>query len=177
MADFLIAMVDASGTAFGCYPDGRLITCPRWISPSGDVLLALLALRPYREIPEETLRYLVDMLLAGQMANGGIQTAYGLLHKGDTRPYRGLPDFRDVLPVVGWVDKAFHALAERVPTGSRLSGLSQGRSDLAKVNCSWKGQPCRYEEDTEQIRLTVARSGDVVYQWRKGENYPEVYRL
>lgn len=169
MGRFLLTLVTEGGTYFGYYPDGRLIVCPRWISPSGDVLRALLALQPYDDILSQAIDTLVSALANTQLPSGGIPTAYGLGRKGDTRPHTGLPDFRDVLPVVGWNDKAFRALALVAPVAAPPES---GVLPPTQIACSWKGQECLYIEDHTQIRLETGGRHKVLYHWIKNHFFP-----
>lgn len=174
MGQFLLSLLDQHGSIFGLYADGRRIPCPTWISPSGDVLRALLLLRPHMDIPQTSLDMLVNALIEGQLPSGGIRTAYGLGHKGRTAPPTGLPDFRDVLPVAGWCDKAFRALALLIDPEKMSSGVT---AQVAEVVCTWKGQRCRYREDTESMSLLRERDDHLLYQWSKRSSYPSIYRL
>jgi len=179
MGAFLLRSVLSRGTRFGYYRDGRAIACPVWISPSGDVLRALIALQPHMDIPAGMIHSLAQTLIAAQTDAGGIPTARGLGRKGSTREFRGLPDFRDLLPVVGWCDKTFRALALLVEPGAQIEDMPV--QDV-RLDCSWKTRPCLYEESESTIRLTerrIPRGGrsPLLYEWRKGEVYPRAFDL
>jgi hypothetical protein len=173
MGEFLRCMVVEGGTLFGVYPDGRAIVCPTWISASGDVLRALLALLSYTEVNQAAVLRLTEVLVDGQSATGGIPTANGLAKKGRTKMAGGLPDFRDVLPVVGWCDKAFRALAlvaEDIPAESV-------KVENATMRCEWKGRNCEYQEDQENIKLIDVRRNTTIYHWHKGDVFPCRFHL
>jgi hypothetical protein len=179
MGAFLLRSVLPGGTRFGYYRDGRAIACPVWISPSGDVLRALIALQPYMDIPAGMIHSLAHALISAQTDAGGIPTARGLGRKGSTRAFDGLPDFRDLLPVAGWCDKTFRALALLVEPGAQIPDVPVRE---ARLDCTWKARPCFYEETNTTIRLTerrIHRGGrsPVRYEWRKGEVYPRAYDL
>jgi hypothetical protein len=174
MLAFLLRLITEEGTRFGVYPDQRWINCPTWVSASGDVLRALIALQPYADVPEAAVERLAGLLLASQTPAGGIPTARGLGRKGLAGRGKGLPDFRDVLPVAGWCDKAFRALAMLAGPEAVFTGISPQEASL---DCRWKGRECRFHEDAREMELVDARRGEVIYAWRKVECYPTVYRL
>lgn len=171
MGAFLLTLMTDRGTAFGYYPDGRMIANPVWLSPSGDVLRALSLLQPYSDLPQSALDRLVTLLLKAQMPGGGLSTAYGLGHKGRVQPRRGTPNFRDVLPVVGWCDKAFRALAHWCDTPDIPAAPPM--IPESELPCSWKGQDCLYQEDQHSITLTTADRRRTLYRWQKGQHYPD----
>lgn len=167
MGQFLLRLLTPEGTLFGYYADGRPITCPTWISPSGDVLRALRLLQPYGDIPPQAIEQLGAVLLNAQMPSGGMPTAYGLGRKGQSRPYRHAPDFRDLVPVVGWCDKTFRALVEITPNVPPPEAQTvTGRTQLA---CRWKGRDCLYSED--ETRITLQQGKTTLYTWNKGQSY------
>ncbi|OQY46054.1 MAG: hypothetical protein B6242_08835 [Anaerolineaceae bacterium 4572_78] len=179
MGEFLLRLINEHGTYFGYYPHGKLIRCPNWISPSGDVLRALLVLQPHMNIPQNKIEQLVKVLFTNQHASGGIATAYKLDKKGAKYLLKSeLPDFRDVLPVVGWCDKTFRALTLLATAEAMNSALSEiGHNSYHEMDCTWNKQLCLYVEDTKEIHLTAVDGKKTLYQWRKGEWYPKIYRL
>lgn len=172
---FLLTLLTDQGTAFGYYPDGRLIANPVWLSPSGDVLRALYLLQPYSDQFQSALSRLLRVLQHAQMPGGGLSTAHGLGRKGHIKGYQGQPDFRDVLPVVGWCDKAFRALALccDVP---EIPQIPETIPDT-ELPCTWKGQACVYREDQYHITLTTLNRCRTLYRWRKGQHYPDECEL
>lgn len=175
MLPFLLRLVGEDGTRFGIYPDGRPIACPTWISASGDLLRSMIALRAYTQVPDWAVDHLADLLVTRQLPTGGIPTAYGLGLKGRTRKPEGRPDFRDVIPVVGWVDKAFRALSMLPDELEPM--LDPILAEETAVECAWKGRDCLYREDAGSMQLLDQRHGAVLYDWKKGQWYPRLYQL
>lgn len=168
---FLAGLVTSRGTQFGYYLDERPIGAPEWISPSGDILRALILLSEEIEEARPAARSLVEILVGSQYPTGGIPTAYGFAIRGSSRAWQGLPEFRDVVPVVGWCDKAFRALALLADGEVTNRGDKQGSVD---VECTWRGARCRYSESSEEMMLVDSSSGRTLYRWRKGEASPEL---
>ncbi|MHB1414321.1 MAG: hypothetical protein ACYC1C_03645 [Chloroflexota bacterium] len=173
-ARFLSGLVTPHGTRFGYYRDGRPIGCPEWTSPSGDVLRALLSLA--QDLPEagQAAGTLLGTLLGAQLPTGGFATAYGFAARGSTNYWRGAPEFRDVLPVVGWCDKVLRALAPLASAGAAPAGDDLGPADL---DCTWRGRACIYHEDERRMELREKAGGRTLYRWRKGSGTPDVYAL
>lgn len=170
---FLNRQLTSRGAIFGHYRDGRPITNPRWIAPSGDILRVAVMGARYGLTPPSMIEALVDLLAAGQLPSGGISTAYGFAHRGSERPYTGLPDFRDLLPVVGWCDKALRGLALVAAPARPAPGAITG--DVTRP-CTWKGRRCVFYEDAATIGLEQA-NGRTLYRWAKGQTWPEIYAL
>ncbi len=145
------------------YPDGRVNRYPRWIAAVGDVLRAVDLLRPYGlDADVEPTRC---WLLAGQLPGGGFRSADGLASRVSQRPATGLPDARDLLPVVGWTDKAFRYLAAQV-VEPRADGVPEWGPPLA---ARYEHQAVEFAEDAQAIQFR--RRGRVVYRWRKGDRW------
>ena len=176
MGVFLLRLVRPNGTIFGYYQDEQEIQSPTWVSPSGDILRALILLKPWLPEAEQRVDELADAIIGSQLPSGGIPTAFGLGRKGSVSLHTGLPDFRDVLPVVGWVDKSFRALAMLVPEAAELTP-GPGMHAEFEIPCTWKGKQCWYRECDERIALVQQRSGQALYLWYKGDYYPVTYTL
>jgi hypothetical protein len=162
-------------TLLGHYRDGRPIAAPQWISPSGDLLRALVIARQCVDVPAEWIERLTRMLVEAQQPAGGIPTASGFAALGSSRPSGGVLEFRDVLPVTGWCDKAFRALTM---VASDNTGASMTTPAVpTEVVCQWRGRPCCYREDDKRLSLTDVRSGELLYLWHKGESYPSHMEL
>jgi len=177
MGQFLYTLLQPKGTAFGYYPTGDKIQAPLWVSPSGDLLRAFIGLRKIDVNPlwDDAIQRLTTLITANQMASGGIPTAYGLHRKGQLTPVTTLPDFRDVLPVVGWCDKAFRALALLVkPTNALLRDVVLNPTTLA---CHWAGIDCVYQETADKILLRIQHNSKFIYSWDKKSPAPTVYGL
>jgi hypothetical protein len=177
MGKFLETLLRSNGTAFGYYPDGRMILCPTWVSPSGDFLRAFLSLQPFAAGQDVLAEQIAISLVSQQLPSGGIPTSHGLGNKGGVKAPPRLPDFRDVLPVAGWIDKAFRGLALFLPAGFNDQGLSSAPSAPTNVACTWKGASCIYLETEDELSLIRNRGNRLLYRWQKGLPYPNVYRL
>jgi hypothetical protein len=167
---YLVSLICARGSWLGHYADGRRIAAPTWIAPSGDLLRALLQARDWVGVPENAIQSLAGVLLHAQTSCGGIPTGLGLASRGALRPYSGLPDFRDILPVVGWCDKAFRALS-MIATSTQAGTLAP-----AEIQCIWRNRLYTYSEDDKTIALR-GEHGQVFYEWYKGTSYPTIISL
>lgn len=153
------------GFAQVVYGDGRVNRYQQWIAGAGDILrIAHLAGRYGLAIDT---RAPDAYLLAGIPVSGGIASAHGFGAQINQR--KPSLDFRDILPVCGWADKAFRYVAERLKVGEELPHV-----DLATYTapCAFRGQPMRYTETTADITLMSGEK--LVYHWRKGEAWPRV---
>ena len=168
---YLVSLIQPNGTRLGHYRNGRPIEAPLWISPSGEILRALWQAYHYVDVPMQAIETLAWILVKAQQSSGGIPTAYGFSSMGSVKPFVGLPDFRDVLPVTGWCDKAFHALSLIAPKALDVD------TTPANITCQWRNHLCRYTEDEKAITLSEAKIGKIIYLWRKGEAYPAVMEL
>jgi hypothetical protein len=170
---FLNTLLTSQGTFFGYYRDGTLIANPRWIAASGDLLRVAILADDYGVVPPGTIKVLVDLLIQHQFPSGAIPTAYGFSNRGGQQPYTGLPEFRDVLPVIGWCDKVLRAMSLLFPPESSV----QVKGDMTELLCIWKGQQCKYIESDQQICLTEQSTFRDLYRWRKGQAWPDLYAL
>ena len=148
------------------YANGRENRYPQWIAGSGDILRAMEILKPYMaEIdPEPTLAW----LLAGRLPSGGVRTAHGFARRGVFPARSPLPDFRDVLPACGWVDKAFRTLCACLPAGCQMA---EAAPQEYLLDCLFRGRPARFHESAEWIE--VIQNGKAVYRWQKGAPWAE----
>jgi len=146
--------------------DNRILRYPQWIAGVGDILRAMTFLDP--EKVEGSFLFALDWLLDGVLPSGGVRTALGFARKSSFKPRRfGLPDFRDLLAVVGWVDKAFHFLTSFASIEFRSSEvLPQPFERL----CQYQMRKYTYFEDQQRIELRT--NGGIHYRWLKGS--PEV---
>jgi uncharacterized protein YyaL (SSP411 family) len=148
------------------YQGDRINRYPQWIAASGDVARALSHFDDCDTAP--TVRW----MLRGVRASGGIATARGFEMQASQRKPQELPEFRDVLPVVGWVDKAFRYLTDLLPKGCTLP---QFTPEEITMNCRLRGIRMQYRENDSLIEL-----GDrnrVVYRWHKGQPWAEICDL
>lgn len=144
------------------YPARQANRWPRWRAALGDVLLAADLLRPHTSLPG--LDALQAYLLAGQDESGGIQTASGFQAQPGGIPGH-LPDFRDLLHVAGWCDKAFHWLAQNTSP----SGLPPAASQEFQADCLLGDMRLSYFENAERVQAICDRR--TVYLWIKGESW------
>lgn len=159
-------LVEGKGLAQIVYPKSRVNSYPIWIAAVGDVLRIARLLQ--RDV--ESLK---TWLLAGIQANGSIRTAYGFASAVRQHKPTGLPDFRDVLPVCGWSDKAFRYLTEILPAGETIP--SSTAASMLEVPCSIRGKTALYREDQHAMALY---QGDVlIYRWCKGQEWAETVSL
>jgi hypothetical protein len=148
------------------YADGRINRYPQWISAAGDILRAmdLMARRGMEIDADATLGW----VLAGFLPTGGIRTARGFASVvSQLSP--GIPEFRDFLPVCGWVDKAFRYLTSRLSRDFPVNPV-----DLAEFECEciFRGRSMRYREDGRVIECW--EDENLRYRWRKGTDWAEV---
>jgi hypothetical protein len=176
MGRFLMKLIATDGTYFGVYPDERVIVSPTWISPSGDFLRAFFCLRDYLDVPESIISDIISFLDIYQTPSGGIATAHNLNRKGDIARKLAPPNFIDLLPVVGWCDKALWGLALYLEDHCLLKASDEPIAETVR-ECTWKQLQCLYQEDDRQIQLIDMTRDSLLYHWRKGQDYPEVFVL
>ena len=154
------------------YDGGLINTYPRWIAGTGDVLLALQSLRPLGF--QGDLSSTEDWLLQGILPTGGVMTARGFAYQGGEYPERGSPpEFRDLLSVAGWADKALRYFSHDLDAAS-IAEASAGLSDPTTMDqeCSFLGRPYRMICDREGVELLHRRQ--VAYRWRVGSDWAEL---
>jgi hypothetical protein len=152
------------------YGDGKTNRYPQWIAGTGEILHAIDLLAPYgvEADPLPTMEW----LLRGQAPSGGFRTARGFASQISQRDPGPVPEFRDLLPVVGWNSMPLYYLSGILTT--TLDEQSSVESDLlsGETPCTLRGHNLRYSENAEAIELH--RNGDVRYRWRKGAPCAEV---
>ncbi len=167
-AGYLIRLIDEHSTLLGHYGYGwpwRQMPM-RWVSPSGELLRALTLARPWVDIPMSTLERLYTLCWQAIRPSGSVATATNLAARGTD----SVPDFRDLLPVVGWCDKLFRALSLFHDPAATASLMP------LRLPCRWRGRRGWYVEDRECIALQE-ESGEYRYLWRKGDDYPIIMNL
>jgi hypothetical protein len=176
---YLDAAVGATDFVLRCQlPDGsfpqvlyatmRQTVEPRWIAACGDILRSASLLAPYG-YPAAKFEQTEAWLLTGVLPSGGIRTASGFAALETFHPQDGLPEMRDLLPVCGWVDKAFHYLAWQIPTGWQFP-LFAGVQETSEP-CIFRGQKGLFLESETCIQ--VIREGEVLYHWQKGQPWSD----
>lgn len=141
------------------YGNGRANRTPQWVAGVGDILRAIDALREYGIVFDgaPALRW----LLQGALPGGGLRTARGFAATKLKRA--AAPDFRDLLPACGWVDKAFRYLATLAPhTAPAAAPITP-----YALPCTYGGRAAQFYEDAHAI--AVRTHDRLLYTWRKGE--------
>ncbi len=172
--NFLRGLFSPHGLYFGLYQDGSLIANPRLIAGSGDILRLMIWSCKYGLGSDEEVAALVELFIRSQLPSGSIPTGYGFAERGGHHEHEGLPEFRDVLSVVGWCDKVLRALSLLSPQ-MRLD--IQASNETTELVCSWKGKECKYLENENEICLSNESNGQVLYNWQKNKNFPDIYAL
>lgn len=149
------------------YRNGRINRHPRWVAGVGDILRAMEEVRRYgMDVSPEPTR---SWLLRGLHLHGGIATAYGF---GFIETHSSLrsPDFRDLLSVCGWADKAFRYLTGMLRKGNRFLPL-YAPSEV-EMDCVFQGQRCLYRETPTLLEVRGERGWH--YQWVKGTPWARI---
>ncbi len=152
------------------YTSGRVSRYPCWIAATGDIITAMHLLQPHGSPadPTPTLHW----LLQGQLPSGGFRTAHGFAEHITQRTPADLPEFRDLLPVCGWNDKAFACLSGLLEPAAAQHVTDTEPLPVCELACQFRRQPMVYHEDSQQI---VLRQGQQIhYQWQKGAAWPSV---
>jgi hypothetical protein len=158
------------GFAQVIYRDGRVNRYPRWIAAVGDVLRAAGLLQRHGfDVDLEPTRRWLD---AGQLPSGAFKAADGFASRVSQAAKPGPPDVRDLLPVVGWNDKALRYLAG-LADSETIDDVMAGTTVVpAETACRWKGRPATYREDGRLVEVRV--QGVPGYRWHKGEPWAYV---
>jgi hypothetical protein len=152
------------------YPRG-VNRFPVWVAAVGDILRAAHLVRPLGFDADLSASH--AWLLAGQQPTGGISTGRGFASQVSQRSPDRLPEFRDVLPVCGWCDKAFRYLAELVAQDPRSVVLPTAHPSPAfETGCVWRGWVAQYREDATALELRRGKA--LLYQWHKGTPWARV---
>ncbi|HEV8634514.1 MAG TPA: hypothetical protein VG370_09805 [Chloroflexota bacterium] len=150
------------------YADERVNRYPRWVAAVGDVLRALAMLRPVglEADPASTEAW----LLSGRLPTGGVMTARGFAAQAQPTRRPGPPEFRDLLSVAGWTDKAFRYFASRCgPEAAAPTADPDPRPHEGE--CVFRGRRLAYRADAEGVALRDR--GRLVYRWRVGDAWAE----
>lgn len=144
------------------YRNGRINRYPQWIAGVGDVLRAMdLMAEEGMDISTSTTQC---WLLNGLLPNGAIRTANGFGSYWSQRTPSG-PDLRDLMPVCGWVDKAFRYLTRKVE--GDFGGVMRQIPSI-EMDCRFRGQQVLYRETSKNIECW--EQNQLLYHWKKGEN-------
>jgi hypothetical protein len=145
------------------YANGTRNEYPRWIAGVGDVLRAYDALNA-RGYAYETAA-VESWLRAGRTDSGAFKTAEGF---GQVSGRGDAPVFADVLPVVGWNDKAFRWLATQVDT---VEAVECGKT---RVACSFDGTPGTFVDSMDTIEFIPERRASETYRWDKASRWAQL---
>ncbi len=161
------------GVVWGVYGNGRVAASPEMIAGAGDVLRLLWRVEQHDwdKSVAELRQTLFTHMVAQQYPTGGIPTGLGFARKGRGGPPHG-GDIRDILPVVGWVDKAFRAFALLAERGGAHNSVPLSHYSASAL---WKGRPVQWEETAETMEIRQGRR--ILYRWTKGEPAPTIYAL
>ncbi|PYE55647.1 hypothetical protein [Deinococcus yavapaiensis] len=149
------------------YTSGRQASWPRWTAGVADILLA------YRALEKTPPRQALTRLLTAQLASGAFPTAEGFKQQISQRSLPGRPDYRDLLPVVGWNDKVLRLLSAMLPRDMPLPQATVARTHL-DVRC-W-GRNAVMTETSLDLTITSA-GGEELYRWQKSRPWAETHRL
>jgi hypothetical protein len=147
------------------YKGAEVARNPQWVAGAGDILRAFYSLGA-RGKARKTLQWLLE----GQDACGGVRTARGFAAQAGIEEYNGLPDFRDLLHVAGWCDKAFRFLTSLLPKDAEIPRVTIGEFSS---RCVFQGREGVFTEDNTRVELRGS-DGRVLYRWRKGEDTAEL---
>jgi hypothetical protein len=147
------------------YSSGRVNRYPRWIAGVGDILRSLELLRPYGL--DADLRSTRRWLLDGQLPSGAFRSAEGFGSQVSQRRPTGPPDARDLLPIVGWNDKAFRYLADGV---DQVPDHEDDETTMS-LRCLFRGRVAELREHRRAIELHD-RAGPV-HRWDKSATWGE----
>ena len=150
------------------YEGGRRNVYQQWVAAIGDILSIARQSHAVGFDVDVTNSHL--WLLRGLQPSGGCATARGFGAQISQRAPGTLPDFRDILPVCGWVDKAFRYLTGLVQEDAAINGETLVPFE---TTCLLRGKVRRYREDNTSITLTGPQNS-VIYHWRKGESWARV---
>jgi hypothetical protein len=139
---------------------------PQWVAGVGDILGAmdLMAGEGMEIDGSPTLGW----LLSGIQDSGAVCTARGFANQIGQKASDGLPDFRDLVGVCGWADKAFRYLTSQV---TALRPMAVPESKATELPCLFRGARAVLREDDRLVE--VRRGSEVVYRWGKGAPWAE----
>ena len=148
------------------YGNGRVNRYPQWIAGVGDILRAmdLVSVAGRNGPGNDTLAWMLN----GQHESGGVRTARGFAAQVSQKEPARLPEFRDVLPVCGWVDKAFRYLTSRVQDNLEPGNATISGTDLT---CVFGNRIAKYREDATAIELW--QEGELICRYRKASAWAE----
>ncbi len=169
---FMERLITPKGIAWGIYASGQVCLSPQIIAGAADVLRFFHRMNKHGLADtSESISKISHLLLEQQQPGGGLPTAWGFTHKGLRKEATRL-ELRDVLPVVGWVDKTFRAFSLLLPETT----LPSARIASYEREVTWSGKCYTFTETPSAITLTDA-GRRTRYAWRKGSRSPDVYDI
>jgi hypothetical protein len=144
------------------YHNGKIGKYPVWVAACGDILYALMTLQGSSANYDEVIEKNVSWILENQDTCGGIRTTFGFgtwlgMNKDKV-------DFRDVIHVCGWNDKAFRLLSHFIPEVTRIP---EANTQKCQVECVFNNRPAIYFEDKNRISVFTESNHKVLYHWDK----------
>ncbi len=98
----------------------KLFKYPIFVAGSGDITRALLLLEGKTKIVKEDVAWLGNH----QLPSGGIMTSEGMnLKDKHNQEHKEKSSWRDVIPVVGWNDKALRLFSDMIPAKCSLQAI------------------------------------------------------
>ena len=129
---------------------------PIFIAGSGDIVRSLLYLNEF------DFKYdgknAIKQIIANMNQNGGIRTAQGMLAKDSTQKNSKI-SWKDVVPVVGWNDKALRLFSELLE--DETINFAQEFAHEARIACD----DADFFEDKNYIEVTI--EGKIKYKFGK----------
>lgn len=158
---FLEKIRESNGYNFGylkIQQKWKKFTYPIFVAGGADISRALLLLKGKKtEMIEED----VELLQKRMLSSGGIMTSYGMNLKNQSiKSYQGKPFWRDVMPVVGWNDKALRLMAQLLPEGS---AIDEKKNNVCDVECA----DGKYHEDLNKIEINGKNEQYAFYKQKK----------
>lgn len=151
--------LEEGGFAFGYLlekGEWKKYTYPVFIAGAGDILRALLLLRKHATFDVQDIRWLLQQ----QHVNGSFPTSMGMDQKNKVSETAPEKTWKDILPVVGWNDKAFRFLTLVLKQHATLEPSSYSFMELSCADGV-------YAEDQTLMKI----SGKVNYTFIKGQPF------
>jgi len=153
------------------YGESHRVEWPRWNAGVGSILAAFL------HVDDSPPTAALTRLLASQLPHGGFSTAEGFAARVTGRHRHPQPDIRDVMPVVGWNDKALAFLSmvapdQKVPSDADLTRDRSAATEPISLDVRVAGRLATYVETPASMEATVGDEG--VYLWKKSEPWAKV---
>jgi hypothetical protein len=164
--DFLDGTLHGDGSwPHVVYQSGHRCEFPHWVAPTADILFAYYSAGV--PIPDAAL----ERLWQGQLASGGFKTADGFNRRFHRGPGLGLPDFRDVTPVVGWNDKVLRLAAALLPPGAHIPAPSTAPVEAA---AEVGGTPVLFRESSTRMGFYDLAAARPLYRWNKSSPWATI---